>query len=252
MENALEKKYGLKEILITGSDELEAGESVKRQIGIIASNYFNRSVNRGDTVGVSWGTTLQAMVDVMRPRQIEDLHIVQTLGGVGPPEAKAHATDISRRLSQLFNCRLSLLPAPGIVGSREAKEVLITDSQVKTTLDLFSQIDTLFVGLGAIKTNPILDKKNGEIQSHLYNDITNSKAVGDIALHFIDLNGNEVDSKVKDLTIGISIEEMKQINTVVGIAGGSEKINIIRGALKGKLIDVLITDYQVAELLLSE
>jgi DNA-binding transcriptional regulator LsrR (DeoR family) len=43
------------------------------------------------------------------------------------------------------------------------------------------------------------------------------------------------------------MEELRQIDTVVGIAGGEEKREAIRGALNGGFIDLLITDNYTAE-----
>lgn len=251
LENALEDSYNLKEALIVETESHVSDKMIKRQIGSAASDYLHRSISEGEKIGVTWGTTLQAMIDAIPSKQVDDTHVVQALGGVGPPEAKAHATDISRRLSQLLKSKLTLLPAPGIVGTKEAKEVLLADRQVKSALDLFSEIDTLYVGLGALKTNPVLDRNNKELPPELYKEIINSNAVGDIALRFFDINGNEIDSHIKDLIIGISIEELKQIDTVVGIAGGLQKLDVIRGALKGNLIDVLISDQHTAEALLQ-
>lgn len=250
LESALEEKYGLQEVLLVESDPQISSQMIKRQIGSAAAGHLRRTVMEGDLIGATWGTTLQAMVDAMQPKPIKDVHIVQALGGVGPPEAKAYAADISRRLSQLLNGKLTLLPAPGIVDSVQAKEVLLADRQAKGALDLFSKIDTLYVGLGALNTNPVLAQDRTGIPSELYKEITNSKAVGDIALRFFDINGKEADSKLRDLVIGISLEEIIKINTVVGIAGGVEKIDVIRGALNGNFIDVLITDNQTANKLI--
>jgi DNA-binding transcriptional regulator LsrR (DeoR family) len=51
--------------------------------------------------------------------------------------------------------------------------------------------------------------------------------------------------------IGITLEQLKQTRRVVGIAGGPEKSPAILGALRGKLINVLITDSLTAEKLLQ-
>lgn len=251
LENSLEKKFSLQEVLIIEANTQASNQFLKQQIGSASANYLHRTVSDGEIIGVTWGTTLQAMVDAMPQKKIENLHIVQALGGVGPPEAKAHATDISRRLSQLLSSQLTLLPAPGIVGSIEAKNVLLSDRQVKGTLDLFSKINTLYVGLGALDTNPVLHEDSQEVPPQILEKIMSSTAVGDIALHFFDINGKEVHSKLKDLVIGISIEEIKQIDTVVGMAGGEKKVDVIHGALKGGLINVLITDNKTAEEILS-
>ncbi|MEX0719296.1 MAG: sugar-binding transcriptional regulator [Balneolaceae bacterium] len=249
LESALEDKFGLKEVLIVEVDEQASEKAIKRQIGSAAANYLQRTISKGEHIGVTWGTTLEAMIDAMTPLQTEEAHVIQALGGVGPPEAKAHTTDISRRLSQLLECQLTLLPAPGIVGSVKAKEVLLSDRQVKSALKLFSSINILYVGLGAIETNPVLNKNSNEITTELYNEIITSDAVGDVALRFFDVNGNKVPSELDKLTIGIDIEEIKKINTVVGIAGGLEKLDVILGALKGDFIDVLITDSETANAL---
>lgn len=252
LENRLENRFGLKEVLLVESDAQMSAEMVKRQIGSAAAEYLHRTVQEGDLIGVTWGTTLQAMVDAMQPKPIGNVHIVQALGGVGAPEAKAHAADIARRLSQLLDGRLTLLPAPGIVGSVQAKEVLLSDRQVRGALDLFPAIDTLYVGLGALKTNPVLTEETHEIPKALHREIFNSGAVGDIALRFFDKTGKEVDTTLKDLVIGVSPEEMTAIDTVVGIAGGPEKAEVIRGALNGKNIDVLISDSLTAPKILEE
>ena len=250
LESAIEKKFDLKEAIIIDADST-SGFVLRKQLGTAAANYLHRTVSEKDVIGVTWGTTLQAMIDSLAPVLTENVHVVQALGGVGPPEAKAHSSDISRRLSQLLNTKLTLLPAPGIVGSSDAKDILLSDRQVKTALDLFSRINTLYVGLGSIETNPVLKPGSHEISDSLYNEIINSQAVGDIALRFFDIEGNPVHSKLEELTIGITIEEIKKIDTVVAIAGGLEKIKVIKGALSGKLIDVLITDQMTANTLLS-
>lgn len=250
LESALEKKFDLKEAVIVDSDS-SSDFVLRKQLGTAAANYLHRTVSENDVLGVTWGTTLQAMIDSLPPFFTENVHIVQALGGVGPPEAKAHSTDISRRLSQLLNTKLTLLPAPGIVGSSDAKDILLSDRQVKNALNLFSKINTLYVGLGAIETNPVLEPDSPEISSSLYNEIINSDAVGDIALRFFDIDGNPIISELEELTIGITIEEIKKVDTVVAIAGGLEKIKVIKGALSGNLIDVLITDQLTADTLLK-
>lgn len=250
-EHALEKKFGLKEVILVESDPDMSAEVIKRQIGSAAANYLTRTVQEGDLIGVTWGTTLQAMLDSLQPKPIDNLHVVQALGGVGPPEAKAHATDISRRLSQIMEAKLTLLPAPGIVGSVQAKEVLLADPSVKNALSLFSKINTLYVGIGALDTNPVLNKNGAEISDTVSREIFNSDAIGDIALRFFGPDGKEADTSLKDLVIGVSPEQMMKIDTVVGIAGGPGKAAVIHGALTGKNINVLISDRITAEKVLE-
>jgi DNA-binding transcriptional regulator LsrR (DeoR family) len=51
--------------------------------------------------------------------------------------------------------------------------------------------------------------------------------------------------------IGLNLQDLKKIKIVIGIAGGSRKMAAISGALKGELINVLITDERTAKAVLA-
>jgi len=80
LENLLEKKFSLKEVLIVEAESKSSDKIIKKQAGSAAATYLRRTVSKGNIVGVTWGTTLQAMVDAMPTKPIEDIHIVQALG----------------------------------------------------------------------------------------------------------------------------------------------------------------------------
>jgi DNA-binding transcriptional regulator LsrR (DeoR family) len=58
-------------------------------------------------------------------------------------------------------------------------------------------------------------------------------------------------SDLDNRVIGLTLDEIKKIDHVVGVAGGAEKFKAIRAALKGKLANVLITDHMTAQRLLK-
>jgi len=249
LETKVEKKYGLNEVIIIEASREKsdlASELLKSQLGSAAAKYLARTVTDGDVIGVTWGTTLQAMVDKMTPVQTNDCHVVQMLGGFGPPEAKAHAMDISRRLSQSLNSGLTLLQSPAIVDSPEIRDVLINDRRVKSALALFPKVNKAYVGIGAISTNKVLQKENRDVSNDVQQEILESSAVGDIGLNFFDIDGNLVETSFGESFIGMTLRQLKEVKTVVGIAGGKEKFNAIQGALRGNHIDVLITDQYTA------
>ena len=53
-------------------------------------------------------------------------------------------------------------------------------------------------------------------------------------------------------TIGINLKQIRRLPRVVGVAWGEHKLDAIRGALRGKLVSVLITDRATAEALLED
>ena len=52
--------------------------------------------------------------------------------------------------------------------------------------------------------------------------------------------------------MGLDLDSLKAIPRVIGVAGGKSKFEVIRAALSGKLIDVLVTDCHTAQDLLED
>ncbi len=51
--------------------------------------------------------------------------------------------------------------------------------------------------------------------------------------------------------VSIELKYLKDIPCVIGIAGGLAKVEAIGGALAGQILDVLVTDQDVAEAILD-
>jgi DNA-binding transcriptional regulator LsrR (DeoR family) len=56
---------------------------------------------------------------------------------------------------------------------------------------------------------------------------------------------------LNERVIAIELADLTHVDRVVGIAGGRRKFAAIRGALRGRLINVLITDRSTAERLVK-
>ena len=74
-------------------------------------------------------------------------------------------------------------------------------------------------------------------------------AVGDICGRFFDIDGRPADNEPG--IIGISLDELRALDNVVGIAGGPEKVSAILGALRGGYLSVLLTDNVTAREILE-
>ncbi len=122
LEKELENRYRLQEAIVIEAREPNAQHAVSRELGIAAAHYLLRTLQDDDVIGVSWGTTLSHMVAALQPRRTPGAHVVQIIGGLGKPEAEVHATDLCSRLARLLHCKLTLLPAPGIVDHEQAKK----------------------------------------------------------------------------------------------------------------------------------
>ena len=250
LEERLEERFGLQEVVVVEVIDPDSQIAVSRDLGFAAANYFQRTVRNGDVIGISWGTTLSAMVKALQPMNPRDTRVVQLIGGLGMPNAETHATSLCQRLTQLLSSELTLLHAPGIVDNQVIKKAILSDSHMQKVLDLFSLINVAYVGVG-VPTPESVVMRDGTIMSQAdLDNLFSLGAVGNIALRFFDINGIPIQSELDERVIGITLEQLRQIPRVVGITGGPQKQSVVRGALEGKLIDVLITDNQTAQELL--
>jgi DNA-binding transcriptional regulator LsrR (DeoR family) len=247
LEDALTAAYGLREAIVV--DAVDQEEQIVRDLGAAAGFYLETTLKPRDVVGISsWSAALLAMVEAMRPSpRASGAHVVQILGGIGNPSAELHATQLTRRLANLVGGVATLLPAPGAVGSAEARRVMLEDRYVQEAMALFKSITVALVGIGAVTPSKMLAASGNVFSAKELKSLSDRGAVGDICLRFFDADGAPVRTPLNERVIAIELADLERVDRVVGIAGGRRKFAAIRGALRGRRINVLITDRSTAE-----
>lgn len=250
LERELEAAYGLDEVIVVSTPGYAQSEVVPR-LGVAGAAYLARILGDQQVLDLSWGTTLLALVDALAPQNLPDLRVVQMLGGLGRLESETYGADLTIRMAQTLGARMRLLPAPGIVSSKIVRDALLEDANIAETLALAARADLAVVGVGAPAPGSVV-MQAGILSEQELAELKAMGAVGDIALRFFDENGQPVDHPINDRIIGLDLEQIKRIPRVVGVAGGEGKYDVIRGAVRGRLVNVLITDEITAARLLEE
>ena len=195
LEESLVMKFNLRDAIVV--DSLEDDEKlIQRDLGAAAAYFLESSIRPHEVIGISsWSATLLALVDALHPLPRKPgIKVVQILGGVGNPAVEAHATRMTSRLAQLVNGEGVYLPVPGVLTSEEARNILLADDVCKHAISLFDQVSTALVGIGAIDPSPLLAQSGNIFPPSEMELLNKEKAVGDILLHFYDIEGNLVNS----------------------------------------------------------
>ena len=250
LEELLQKTYGLKEAVVV--DSVEHSDQILRDIGAAAAYYLETTLRTGDVIGVSsWSSTLLAMVDALQPlARPPQVQVLQILGGLGSPAAEVYASRLVGRLARLVRGEAVLLPAPGVVGTPEAGSILLKDRYVQEAVALFERVTIALVGIGTLEPSGLLASSGNIFSSEELDMLREAGAVGDICLRFFDAAGKPVETPLNQRVIGMGLDQLQKVKRAVGIAGGAQKLGAIRGALQGRLINVLITDFFTAQHLL--
>jgi DNA-binding transcriptional regulator LsrR (DeoR family) len=247
LERELEAAYGLDEVVVVDTTGSAQGE-VALRLGVAAANYVARCLADQKILDLSWGTTLLAVIEALAPQNLPDLRVVQMLGGLGRLESETYGADLTMRMAQTLGAKMRLLPSPGIVSSRLVRDALLEDVNIAETLALAARADLALVGIGAPMPGSVV-MQAGILTEHDLWELKTMGAVGDIALRFFDANGQAVEHPINDRIIGLDLNQIRQIPRVIGVAGGAGKCDVVAGAVRGRLVDVLITDELTARLL---
>jgi DNA-binding transcriptional regulator LsrR (DeoR family) len=240
LERRLEARYGLDEAVVVSPSSQDA-QTVVRELGPAAADCLVRCLRGDEVLGLTWGTTMLSVVEALPAQSWPRMHIVQMLGGLGQPDAEVYGADLARRVAASFGAKLRLVPAPGIVSSKMVRDALLADRQISSTLELGASADIALVGIGRPVPGSVV-MRSGILDEAELADLEARGAVGDIALRFFDADGLPVEHEICERIIGLDLHEIRAIPRVIGIAGGAEKYVVIRGALRGELVDVLVTD----------
>lgn len=253
LEEQVRLRYGLSDVVITDIPS-EDEYSLLTALGSAGAAYLETTLNGSDLVGISsWSSTLLATVDAMLPRTITTAsQIVQVIGGVGNSSVQVKATHLADRLARVTGGRPIYLPAPGIVSSVAVRDALLSDPNLTHLNQVWGELTTVLAGIGSLSPSALLKSSGNAISDVEIEQLRLLGAVGDVCLRFFDAEGNLVDSGLNERVVGIDSERLRAVPRKIGIAGGERKFEAIRGAAKGKWIDVLITDLNTANRLLAD
>lgn len=255
LEKAIEKKFGLKEVLIGVENE---NISKDYAVAIQASEYLARILKNNLKLGINWGRSMKNLVTTFEQEgynksvTAKGMEIIPFLGTNNAFEEKSeslrltYSNFLAIKMAELLKCKNYNLSAPMIVSSQNVKDIIISEPDVKGVLEKAKTCDVALLGIGSIDKNSSLFilMDDGEKMSDI---IKEQGAVGEIVGRAYDINGNIINTELDNRIIGVTLEELKQVPLKIAVGYGIHKIEAIKAALKGNLVDVLITDRETAE-----
>ena len=149
----------------------------------------------------------------------------------------------------LHHLRHALVRKPLLLSKPEMVEELRKEVSVQRIQQMSWESSMTVVGIGSMSDDATIIK-HGILHHEDFLLLTLQGAVGDILSHFIDKDGNPIESTLDNRLLSTPLEDLKRMNNVIGVAGGLDKVDAIRAVLNGHYLDVLITDEETATVLL--
>ncbi|NLG92059.1 MAG: sugar-binding transcriptional regulator, partial [Clostridiales bacterium] len=175
-----------------------------------------------------------------------DATFVPLIGGVGQIGIEIHPNQIVLDLARAFSGRYKLLHAPAVISDLTIKKNMEMEKSLSEVMEYVHRTTVAVVGIGA-PTEKSTMLATGYFDEEKGKKIRDLHLVGDICLQLYDINGNYSLFSENKTVFGMELEDLQKIRRVVGVAGGTHKVDAIIGAIQGKYINVLVTNYSNAK-----
>lgn len=249
LEQQLETVFGLDEAVVVPEKHANGG-SMKRAVAAAGASYAAKKAKHVQTLGISWGTTMAELVKQFPYEKRPEWHIVPLEGGMGRDSIDIHANHLAYELAKKTQAACSYLYAPAIVDSEEMKDHFMKMADIKSVLEEGAQVDMAIIGVGNPHEDSTLEKV-GYLRKEDADSLKAAGAAGDVGFRFFDDQGVPVHHPFNNRVVGVSLEQLEKIPTVIAVADGTNKQRSIKGLLASNIVNVLVIDERSAAALLN-
>ena len=200
-------------------------------------------------MAVGTGRTLKAAIDHLPPISCPQHCIVSLTGNIGPDGSAAYYNVIFS-MAEAVEARHFPMPLPVFVASPEERALMHGQSLIRSTLALAAAADVAFVGIGEMDdeaplfVDRFLTARRARAPSRPPAPSARSAAGSSTrpaACCTGGANARTASAPIPD----------RDRATVIALAKGRRKLPAIAAALRGRLVNGLITDEATAEALLA-
>lgn len=241
--------FGLQDALVVPTPPEADAATINRSLGKAGALFLESTIKPGSVLATAWGATMLEVALALSGKSIENLTIAQSLGGLSTADS-FNPSRIAWLMAERLGARVYHLYVPAVVESPDVRDILMRDRSIRSAFEVAKAADMAVLGIGKVAHDATIVRA-GFISPVQMDELRAKGAVGDITGRFFDIHGQPVVTELNDRIMALMLEDLRQILPVVAVAGGSDKVRTVLGALRGGFIDVLIVDERTASAVLA-
>jgi central glycolytic genes regulator len=236
----LERRLHLDKVIIIPGD-CEHDELVFMSMGKILGKILNGILKDDDILAVTGGTTLSQLTPFLGNYKKRVL-VVPAQGGLGE-KVDIQANALAASIAQKLGANYRLLHVSDDLEQQSLALIMEQQPMIRETIALIKKADVLVKGIG----DAYQMAKRRRFSNEEVRNLISKKAVGEALGCFFDISGKIVDNR----SIGINLDDLDNIGTIIAVAGGAKKAKAILAVLESKKQHILITDSAAAKEMLK-
>ncbi len=243
------ERFALDEVVIVPTPAGAGSAAIQRSLGKAGALYLESVLRPGEILVTAWGAMMLEVALALNYRPVSGLTIAQSLGGLSTAD-DFNPTRVAALMGERLGARVYHLYVPCVVESREIRDVLMRDRNIHSAFEVARSANRAMIGIGKAAADATVVRA-GFISNLQMDELRAKGAVGDVMGRFFDLQGRPVPTEMNERIMALSLDDLTGIKPVIAVAGSSEKVEAILGAVRGHYIDVLIVDERTARAVLE-
>lgn len=252
LEEAIRARFGIAAHVVPSPPTLSDVERFER-VAVSAARQLPLFFDSNMTLGIAWGSTLDAISRHLPKKDTNNSTVVQ-LNGAGNTFTSGvdYASEILYRFGQAFGASVQQFPVPAFFDDPRTKEAMWRERSTRRVLDLQARADVVLFGLGSpFAEVPSRVYIGGYLDRADYRSLRDERIVGDVATVFYRQDGSWKDIELNDRATGPAFSVLSRVSRRICVVSGVQKLASLRGAIAARLITDLVLDEHLAELLVD-
>jgi deoxyribonucleoside regulator len=209
--------------------------------------YIMDKLTKSKKIGLGWGKMINSIVK--RISETSSLKIsgiiCPLLGNSVTPYEEYHPDSLVRKLGEKLGLKPFYIYSPTLFESKEEFDGFSNLENQKTINNLWNSLDIAILNIDNHPSVP-----DFATASRFGESLYIKKIIGHMISYYYNING-EILNSPSDYTNHISLSDLKNIKTVIGVCSSDTNVKSVIGALKTELITHIIIDEELAKKVLE-
>jgi DNA-binding transcriptional regulator LsrR (DeoR family) len=245
----LRERFGIDFAEVVPTDP--ASSSTTLGIALAGADEMERRLRQADPLVIAMGTgrTLKSVVEHL-PRMDCPQHRIVSLTANITLDGSASVYNVIFSMADRIRAAHYPMPLPAVASSPAERMLLHEQKVVKSTLALAAQADVTFVGVGDVGPDAPL-VKDGYVTPEECRLLLQDGGIGEIVGWVFDREGHLLDCSFNERVASAPLPPTSK-GEVIMLGMGPVKTPPMRAALKGRLVNGIVTDQATATALLDD
>jgi DNA-binding transcriptional regulator LsrR (DeoR family) len=246
LSTQLQARFGLRHAVVVDTPEGDPS-TLRQDLGKAAAALLTEILTVDDVLGLAWSRSVSAMTNALT--RLPAIPVVQLTGALVQSGVDDNSVDLVRHAARVSGGAAHFFYAPTIVSDPATARALHKQPEISRTFARFRLVTKAVVGVGlwAPDESTVHDAAEPKTRRQLHR----RGVCGEISGVLVDANGDPVETDLTNRMIGISATQLRAIPEVITLAYNTARTPAVKAAIRGGLVNTVITHTTLAQALLS-